>query len=92
MSVEDAQASRCLRGPGRALTKEMHQEAQNFGFRWPLIFRALRHRNYCLFFSAQIISLVGAWMQSVAQSWLVSRLTASSLLLGPVGFPRLIHK
>src|SRR5438876_2004732 len=52
----------------------------------PAMFRALRHRNYRLFFSGQIISLVGTWMQSVAQSWLVYRLTGSSLLLGLVGF------
>ncbi len=50
------------------------------------MFRALRHRNYRLFFSGQMISLVGTWMQSVAQSWLVYRLTGSSLLLGLVGF------
>lgn len=50
------------------------------------MFRALRHRNYRLFFSGQIISLIGTWMQSVAQSWLVYRLTGSSLLLGLVGF------
>lgn len=50
------------------------------------MFRALRHRNYRLFFSGQIISLVGTWMQSVAQSWLVYRLTGSPLLLGLVGF------
>src|SRR5579864_2802612 len=56
------------------------------GSRLPAMFRALRHRNYRLFFSGQIISLVGTWMQSVAQSWLVYRLTGSSLLLGLVGF------
>ncbi|MGH9402185.1 MAG: MFS transporter [Terriglobia bacterium] len=50
------------------------------------MFRALRYRNYRLFFSGQIISLVGTWMQSVAQAWLVYRLTGSSLLLGVVGF------
>jgi MFS family permease len=55
-------------------------------FRLPVMFRALRHRNYRLFFSGQIISLVGTWMQSVAQSWLVYRITGSSLLLGTVGF------
>jgi MFS family permease len=48
--------------------------------------RALRYRNYRLFFSGQLISLIGTWMQSVAQSWLVYRLTGSSLLLGLVGF------
>lgn len=50
------------------------------------MFRALHYRNYRLFFSGQIISLVGTWMQSVAQAWLVYRLTGSSLLLGIVGF------
>lgn len=48
--------------------------------------RALRHRNFQLFFSGQLISLIGTWMQTVAQSWLVYRLTGSSLLLGTVGF------
>jgi len=53
---------------------------------WPAMFRALRHRNYRLFFSGQIISLTGTWMQTVAQAWLVYSLTGSSLLLGLVGF------
>src|SRR5438552_17301824 len=48
----------------------------------PHTFRALRHRNFRLFISGQIISLVGTWMQNVAQSWLVYRLTHSELLLG----------
>src|SRR5271167_2724259 len=48
--------------------------------------RALRHRNFQLFFSGQLISLIGTWMQSVAQAWLVYRLTGSALLLGSVGF------
>lgn len=49
-------------------------------------FRALRHRNFQLFFGGQMISLIGTWMQSVAQAWLVYRITHSSLLLGSVGF------
>src|SRR6516164_3878907 len=49
-------------------------------------FRALRHRNFRLFLSGQIISLVGTWMQNVAQSWLVYRLTHSELLLGTAWF------
>ncbi|HEX8793688.1 MAG TPA: MFS transporter, partial [Polyangiaceae bacterium] len=49
-------------------------------------FRALRHRNFQLFFGGQLISLVGTWMQNVAQSWLIYRLTHSALLLGLVGF------
>src|SRR5256886_8099323 len=48
--------------------------------------RALQHRNFQLFFAGQLISLVGTWMQTVAQSWLVYRLTGSALLLGTVGF------
>src|SRR5262245_43189855 len=52
----------------------------------PLTLRALKHRNFQLFFGGQLISLIGTWMQSVAQSWLVYRLTGSSLLLGAVGF------
>ena len=48
--------------------------------------RALRHRNFQLFFGGQLISLTGTWMQSVAQSWLVYRLTGSATLLGLVWF------
>lgn len=48
--------------------------------------RALRHRNFQLFFAGQLISLIGTWMQSVAQSWLVYRITGSSALLGLVAF------
>jgi len=54
--------------------------------RWQVAWRALRHRNFQLFFSGQLISLIGTWMQTVAQSWLVYRLTGSALLLGSVGF------
>jgi MFS family permease len=49
-------------------------------------FRALRHRNFRLFFGGQLVSLIGTWMQSVAQSWLIYRLTGSAVLLGAVGF------
>jgi MFS family permease len=54
--------------------------------RWSIGMRALRHRNFQLFFGGQIISLTGTWMQSVAQAWLVYSITKSSLLLGAVGF------
>jgi len=54
--------------------------------RWQAAGRALRHRNFQLFFSGQLISLIGTWMQTVAQSWLVYKLTGSGLLLGSVGF------
>jgi MFS family permease len=52
----------------------------------PRLARALRHRNYRLFFSGQSVSLVGTWITRVATSWLVYRLTGSELLLGIVGF------
>ena len=54
--------------------------------RIPHTFRALRHRNFRLFIGGQIISLVGTWMQNVALSWLVYRLTHSELLLGTAWF------
>jgi MFS family permease len=50
------------------------------------IFRSLSHRNYRLFFGGQGLSLVGTWMQQIAVSWLVYRLTHSALMLGVVGF------
>jgi MFS family permease len=48
--------------------------------------RALRHRNFRLFFFGQLVSLVGSWMQSLAQGWLVWRMTQSTAILGLVGF------
>src|SRR6202044_4203361 len=48
--------------------------------------RALRHRNFRLFFCGQSISLIGTWMTRLATSWLVYRLTGSAFLLGIVGF------
>src|SRR5215211_550019 len=48
--------------------------------------RALRYRNYRLFFGGQIVSLTGTWINITATSWLVYRLTGSALLLGVVGF------
>src|ERR1700691_6590039 len=48
--------------------------------------RSLKHRNFQLFFSGQLISLVGTWMDNIAEAWLVYRLTGSSLLLGTVAF------
>ena len=50
------------------------------------VFRALKFRNFRLFFIGQSISLIGTWMQSIAMSWLVYRMTGSALLLGIVGF------
>ena len=48
--------------------------------------RALRHRNFRLFLSGQFLSLIGTWVQNIAQSWLVYRLTGSAVMLGLVGF------
>jgi len=53
---------------------------------WRLIFRALGHRNYRLFFGGQGISLIGTWMQQTAMGWLVYHRTNSAFLLGLVGF------
>src|SRR5947208_4690861 len=48
-------------------------------------FLALRHRNFRLFWFGQMISLMGTWMQTIGQAWLVLELTHSALLLGIVG-------
>src|SRR5580704_8010535 len=48
--------------------------------------RSLRHPNFQLFFGGQLISLIGTWMDNIAEVWLVYRLTGSSLLLGTVAF------
>ncbi|HYA61570.1 MAG TPA: MFS transporter, partial [Candidatus Sulfotelmatobacter sp.] len=49
-------------------------------------FRALKHRNFQLFITGQLISLIGTWMQNIAQQWLVYRLTKSAFVLGLFGF------
>ena len=49
-------------------------------------FRALKHRNFQLFTAGQLVSLIGTWMQTTAQLWLVYRLTGSAALLGVFGF------
>jgi MFS family permease len=65
---------------------EAQPAAGSPGLRWQAAGRALRHRNFQLFFGGQLISLIGTWMQTVAQSWLVYKMTGSGLLLGSVGF------
>jgi MFS family permease len=52
----------------------------------PATLRALGYRNFQLFFGGQLISLIGTWMQNLAQAWLVYSLTGSSVLLGGVSF------
>ena len=54
------------------------------GVTWRHTFRALRHRNYRLFFWGQLVSLIGTWMQQTAMSWFVYEITGSKLLLGAV--------
>lgn len=54
--------------------------------RLPLAMSALRHRNFRLFWTGQLVSLVGTWMQMVARGWLVLELTHSPFWLGMVGF------
>jgi MFS family permease len=58
------------------------QVEKSFSHAW----RALRHRNFQLFFAGQSISLIGTWMTRVATGWLVYRLTGSALLLGTISF------
>src|SRR5437764_9254725 len=54
------------------------------GITWRHTFRALRHRNYRLFFWGQLVSLIGTWMQQTAMSWYVYQITNSKILLGVV--------
>lgn len=60
------------------------------GARLPKTFRALQHRNYRLFWTGQLVSLTGTWMQSIAQGWLVYLLTKSALNLGIVSFSQFL--
>lgn len=53
-------------------------------------FRALRHRDFRLYFGGQFVSLIGTWMQSVAQGWLMHRLTSSPMMLGLLSFAQFI--
>ncbi|MFT3786797.1 MAG: MFS transporter [Tepidisphaeraceae bacterium] len=54
--------------------------------RLAFMLRALKSRNYRLFFAGQLVSLIGSWLTTVAISWLVYRLTGSAFLLGLAGF------
>jgi MFS family permease len=65
-----------------APVENVQASARDFSHAW----RALRHRNFRLFFGGQTISLVGTWMTRIATAWLVYRLTKSALLLGTVSF------
>jgi MFS family permease len=62
----------------------MNEAGQNIKNRTRQTFSALRHRNFRLFWTGQFVSLIGTWMQTVAQGWLVLQLTNSAFLLGLV--------
>jgi MFS family permease len=66
------------------MQRKFHLPAATPGSRLHTAFRALRHRNYKLWFFGQGLSLVGTWMQSMAQQVLVYRLTGSAISLGIV--------
>jgi len=70
--------------PPQEITAELESSParRDFSHAW----RALRHRNFRLFFGGQSISLIGTWMTRIATAWLVYRLTKSALLLGTVSF------
>lgn len=69
-------------GSAEAGPEQTGRWARDYSHAW----RALRHRNFRLFFGGQTVSLIGTWMTRIATSWLVYRLTGSSLLLGTVSF------
>jgi MFS family permease len=68
------------------MVQESNGAEQQTDSRLKFALRALRHRNYRLFFGGQTLSLIGTWMTQIATSWLVYRLTNSPWLLGIVGF------
>lgn len=68
------------------MLKQTEQPSSARTSRYAHAWRALRHRNFRLYFTGQSISLIGTWMTRVATGWLVYRLTGSALLLGVVGF------
>ena len=63
-----------------------NKSSVGFSAKFANTFRALKYNNFRLFFLGQIVSLTGTWMQSIAQSWLVYRITGSVALLGLIGF------
>src|SRR5712691_8478165 len=60
-------------------------QAGNHAMPFPEALRALNHRDFRVFWGGQLVSLIGTWMQSVAQSWLVLQLSGSPLKLGLIG-------
>lgn len=72
------------------LDSTISEHGKHGEIRWPSTFRALRHYNYRLWFFGQGVSLIGTWMQTMAQQVLVYRLTGSAAALGIVNFMALI--
>ena len=82
MTTNDTRAQ-LLNNPAiRSNAREASTPASSIAHAW----RALRHRNFKLFFAGQTISVIGTWMTKLATSWLVYRMTRSALLLGVVSF------
>jgi MFS family permease len=83
---EDGAARSTIGGEERAAPGSARPTGPGQASRWPHALRSLAKRDLRLFFAGQTVSLAGTWMQSVAQSWLVWRLTRSSEALGLVNF------
>jgi MFS family permease len=84
------EAERAAAGTTQGSIAQTDQPESNPGGEWwakvRVTLRALRHRNFQLFLGGQFLSLIGTWVQSVALSWLVYRLTGSAVMLGLVAF------
>ncbi len=85
MPADEGQKLESLTIPPDRVREDRPGDAVDSPAGYPLL-RAFSYPAFRLFFAGQLISLIGTWMQSVAQSWLVYRLTGSAVLLGLVGF------
>jgi len=72
--------------PNKPRGNFFRQRYTDFTDRLGLMFRALKYRNYRLFVGGQSLSLIGTWIQMVAVTWLVYKMTNSAFILGIVGF------
>ena len=72
--------------PNKQRGNFFRQKYTGFADRLGLMFRALKYRNYRLFVGGQSLSLIGTWIQMVAVTWLVYKMTNSAFILGIVGF------
>jgi MFS family permease len=87
--VEDeSELTRTANVPTDGLGDVRRQPVGQIG--WAQAFTAFRHRNYRIFFSGQIISLIGTWLQSTAEGWLVYSLSGSSVALGLIRFSNML--